>query len=50
MKKVLKFILIGILIYVTILVIEFCIIYAVEGDNTWNYIKEVWNWYKTLII
>ncbi len=48
MKKVLKFILIGILIYVTVLVIEFCCIYAVQGDNIWNYLNDFWEWYKAL--
>ncbi len=48
MKKVLKFILIGISIFVAVLVIEFCCLYAVQEDNIWNYLKEVWEWYSTL--
>ncbi len=48
MKKILKYILIGVLLFVAVLGIEFCIIYAVEGDNIWNYLKDVWSWYKTL--
>ncbi len=48
MKKIIKYILIGVSIYVTILAIELCCIYAVEGDNAWNFIKEFWDWYKTL--
>lgn len=49
MKKILKYILIGILIFVIVLVIELCCIYAVEGDNFWNYLKEFWDWYKKLL-
>jgi len=48
MKKILKYILIGILIYVTILVIEVCCFYAVLGDDVWDFIKEAWSWYSTL--
>ncbi len=47
-KKILKFILVGILLFVMIIAIEVCCIYAVEGENTLNYLKDVWNWYKTL--
>ena len=46
--KVLKYVLIGVSIFLAILLIEFAIIYAVEKENTWNYIKEVWEWYSTL--
>ncbi len=49
-NRIIKFILIGILVFVAILVIEFCCIYAVQGDNIWNYLKDVWNWYKTLFL
>ncbi len=49
-RKILKYILIGILIFVAVIVVEFCCIYAVQGDNTWNYLKDFWNWYKTLFI
>jgi len=45
-KKKLKFILIGVLLFITVIVIVFCGIYAVQGDNIWNYLKNVWNWYK----
>ncbi len=48
MKKVLKIILIGILIYIAVLLIEICCIYAVKGEDTWDYLKEVWEWYSTL--
>jgi len=47
-KKILKFVIIGILVFVAILAITFCCIYAIQGDNTWNYIKEFLDWYKTL--
>lgn len=47
-KKILKFVLVVIFIYVAVIVIEFCCIYAVQGDNIWNYIKDFWSWYKTL--
>lgn len=49
MKKILKYILIGVLIYITVVVIELCCIYAVEGDNFWNYLKEFWDWYKRML-
>lgn len=47
--KVLKYVLIGVSIYVAILLIEFCIIYAVKGEDTWEYYKEFWEWYSTLV-
>lgn len=47
--KVLKYVLIAVSIYIAVLVIEVGVIYAVQGDNTWNYLKEVWEWYSTLI-
>ncbi len=50
MKKILKFILIVVLIYVAVLVIEFCCIYAVQGDNTRNYLKDVWEWYVSTFL
>ena len=49
-KKILLFLLVGVLLFVTVIVIVFCCIYAVQGDNIWNYLKEFWNWYKTLFI
>ncbi len=48
-RKILKYILIGILIFVAVIVVEFCCVYAVQGDNIWNYLKEVWEWYITLL-
>lgn len=39
MKKKILIILIGILLYVTVIVIELCYIYATQGDNTWNYLS-----------
>lgn len=50
MKKIIKYILIGVLVYVLILVFELCCTYAVLGEDTWDYLKEFWDWYKTLII
>ena len=50
MNKILMFILIGILLYITVAVIEFCCLYAVQGDKIWKYIKDCWEWYKTLFI
>ncbi|MDE7454162.1 MAG: hypothetical protein K2N22_07125 [Clostridia bacterium] len=49
-KKILTFISVGILMFVGVTVIEFCCIYAAEGDNIWSYLKGVWDWYKTLLI
>lgn len=46
--KVLKYVLIGVSIYLAVLLIEICCIYAVQKENTWNYLKEVWGWYSTL--
>ena len=48
MKKIFKYILIGIAIYVAVLIIEIGCLYAVQGDNIWNYLREVWDWYKAL--
>ncbi len=48
-KWVLKFILVGISLLFLILVIELCCIYLAEGINIWEYLKEVWEWYTTLI-
>ncbi len=48
-KKIIKYILIGILIYVTVTVIIFCCFYAVQGDEIWNTLKNFWNWYKKLL-
>lgn len=50
MKKILKYVLIGVLLFVAVLVIEFCILYAVQGDNIWNYLEDFWGWYKNLLI
>lgn len=50
MKKKLLIILIGILVYINIIIIEICCIYAVKGDNTWNYLKEFWDWYKNFVL
>jgi len=36
-------------VFVGIWVFVIRIIYIVEGDNIWNYIKEVWDWYKTFL-
>ena len=49
-NKILKFLLAGILLYVAVSVIEFCWIYSEQGDNIGNYIKDFWNWYKTLFV
>ena len=50
MKKKILIILICILLYVTEIVIELCYIYATQGDNTWNYLKEFWDWYKNFVL
>ncbi len=49
-RKILKLILVGILLYITVIVIEFCCLHAVLGDKIWNFIKDFWNWYKTLFL
>ena len=45
--KILKYVPIGVSIYLAVLLIEFCCIYAAQKDNTWNYLKEVWEWYSS---
>ena len=47
-RKILKYIIIGVFIYSVIFGIELLILYAIEGDNIWSFIKETWDWYKTL--
>lgn len=47
-NKALKIFLIGLAVYVAVIVIEFCCIYAVQGENTWNTLREFWDWYWTL--
>ena len=49
LKKILKYILISVLIYIALLVIEFCCIYAVQRENVWNFYKDYWDWYRTLL-
>lgn len=44
-----KSILLGILIFITVIVIELCCICALEGNNISNYLEEFWSWYKTLL-
>ena len=46
--KVLKYIIIGVSVYLAVLITEFCCIYAVKGESTWSFIKETWEWYSTL--
>ena len=48
--KILKYVLIGVSIYVAVLLIEIGIIYAVKGEETWAYLKEAWEQYLTLIL
>lgn len=38
-KKIIKYILIGILIYVTVTLIEFGCFYAVQGEDIWDNLK-----------
>lgn len=44
-KKTLKYIIIGVSIYVAVIVIEFCCLYTVYANDILNYLKEFWNWY-----
>ncbi len=48
--KALKYILIGVAVFVAILGIEICIIYAVKGNDTWSYLKDAFEWYINFII
>ena len=48
-KKIIKFIIIGILLYVSVLVIEFACFYTVQEEDIWNKLKKFWCWYKTLL-
>lgn len=49
-KKILKFILVAAWLYVAVVLIELCCIYAVQKNNTWNYLKELWDWYSALFL
>lgn len=49
-NKALKYFLIGLAVFVAIIVIEFCCIYAVERENIWNYLNEYWDWYWNFIL
>ncbi len=48
-KKTLIIILTVVVIYVAVCVAEFCYIFATQDDNTWNYLKEFFDWYFTLL-
>ena len=43
--KILKYVLIGVSVYLAVLLIEFCCIYAVLGEDTPDYYKECLKWY-----
>ena len=47
-KKILMIILAGILLFVALIVIGLCCLYAVVGDNIRDILKDCWDWYKTL--
>lgn len=47
-KKTLKYIIIGVSIYVAVIVIEFYCLYAVHANDILNYLKEFWIWYISL--
>lgn len=46
-KNILKYILVCISIFIVIIVIEFCCLYAATRDKIWIYLKDFWEWYKT---
>lgn len=48
-KKIIKFIIIGILLYVSLTVIEFGCFYAVQGEDIWDNLKKFWCWYKKVL-
>ena len=48
-KKLIRNIIIAISVFVAICLIQFICIYAIKGDETWEFYKEFWNWYKQLI-
>lgn len=41
-------ILVGASVFVTLIVIGYCWVYSVQGDNFWNYFKEYFYWYINL--
>ncbi|MDE7330495.1 MAG: hypothetical protein K2N30_05380 [Clostridia bacterium] len=45
-KETIIFIAVGVLIYVMIIAVEFYYIYSKQGDNIWNYLNDLWEWYK----
>lgn len=49
-RKKLTIILVSISIYIALILMETCYIYARQGDNISNYFNEFWTWYKTLFI
>lgn len=49
-KKIFIYVLIGILTFFTVIEIEVGIICAVKGVSFQSFIKDVWSWYKYLIL
>lgn len=49
-RRILKIIIIGAMAYIEVTVIALCWIYALKGDDMENYLKDFWNWYKTMFI
>ncbi len=49
-RKILKIIIIGVMAYIGVTAIALCLIYALKGDDIENYLKDFWNWYKTMFI
>lgn len=49
-KKIITLIILCVLLYLTVVVIEFCCFYEVLGDDIWDFLKDFWDWYKTLFL
>ncbi len=47
--KILFYAIIGITIFFIVVAIEICCIYAVKGDETYTYLRELWVLYKKLL-
>lgn len=48
-NKILKFILIGVVLYIAVLIVEFCYLYAKYGNGVWDIIKEFFIWYEQFL-
>ncbi len=50
MKKIIMYILLGLLVYVAICAISLGVIYTVEGDETCEFLRDYWSWYSKMFL